>query len=64
MRVETVATETSQSVAEELLSELAENHSDLLVMGCYGHSRLTEMILGGVTRHILGHVQIPVFLAH
>lgn len=64
VRVETVATETSQSVAEELLSELAENHSDLLVMGCYGHSRLTEMILGGVTRHILGHVQIPVFLAH
>jgi nucleotide-binding universal stress UspA family protein len=64
VRVETVAAETSRPVGEELLAELAESRSDLLIMGCYGRSRITEVILGGVTRHILGHIQIPVFLAH
>lgn len=38
--------------------------ADLLVMGGYGHSRLRELILGGVTRHVLNHVTMPVFMAH
>jgi nucleotide-binding universal stress UspA family protein len=38
--------------------------ADLLVMGGYGHSRLRELILGGVTRHVLNHVAMPVFMAH
>jgi nucleotide-binding universal stress UspA family protein len=38
--------------------------ADLLVMGGYGHSRLRELILGGVTRHVLNHVSMPVFMAH
>jgi nucleotide-binding universal stress UspA family protein len=38
--------------------------ADMLVMGGYGHSRLRELILGGVTRHILNNVTMPVFMAH
>jgi nucleotide-binding universal stress UspA family protein len=38
--------------------------ADLLVMGGYGHSRLRELILGGVTRHVLNHVSMPIFMAH
>ena len=29
-----------------------------------GRSRLRELVLGGVTRHILAHMTIPVFLSH
>jgi nucleotide-binding universal stress UspA family protein len=33
-------------------------------MGGYGHSRLREMILGGVTRHMLARAPVPVLMAH
>ena len=51
-------------VADELLARLADNGSDLLVMGAYGHSRLREMVFGGVTRHILGHMTVPTLMSH
>jgi len=38
--------------------------ADLLVMGAYGHSRVREMILGGVTRHILAHPGTAVLMIH
>jgi nucleotide-binding universal stress UspA family protein len=38
--------------------------ADMLVMGCYGHSRLREMILGGASNHILHHAPMPVLMAH
>ena len=38
--------------------------TDLLVMGGYSHSRLREMILGGVTRHMLEKATLPLLLAH
>lgn len=38
--------------------------ADLLVMGGYGRSRMREMIFGGVTRHVVGALTIPVLLAH
>ena len=37
---------------------------DLVVMGGYGHSRVREMILGGVTRHMLASATVPVLMAH
>jgi nucleotide-binding universal stress UspA family protein len=43
---------------------VAELDADLLVMGAYGHSRLREMILGGVTRDILRNANVPVLMAH
>jgi nucleotide-binding universal stress UspA family protein len=51
-------------VASTILSHAADNSADLLVMGGYGHSRLREFILGGVTRGILGSMTIPTLLSH
>jgi nucleotide-binding universal stress UspA family protein len=53
-----------QSVGPALLSRAAEFGADLLVMGAYGHSRLRELILGGVTREVLGDMTLPVFASH
>jgi nucleotide-binding universal stress UspA family protein len=36
----------------------------MLVMGAYGHSRLREMVLGGVTQSVTAKTKIPVFMAH
>lgn len=47
-----------------LLNRASELSADLLVMGAYGHSRLRETILGGVTRTLLRQMTIPVLMAH
>jgi nucleotide-binding universal stress UspA family protein len=49
---------------EHLLSAAADIDADLLVMGCYGHSRLRELCLGGASRTVLAEADIPVLLAH
>lgn len=46
-----------------LLALAAERGADLLVMGCYGHSRLRELLLGGATRTVLKSMTLPVFMA-
>ena len=51
-------------VADVLLSHAADSGSDLIVMGGYGHSRLREFVLGGVTRSILRSMTAPVLMAH
>lgn len=48
----------------ELLAAAQSHDCDLLVMGCYGHSKLREMVLGGVTKYILSHPAIPLLVAH
>lgn len=51
--------------AEEALSRvIAEVNASMLVMGGYTHSRLREALLGGMTRHVLEHVEIPVLMIH
>ncbi|WP_170937213.1 MULTISPECIES: universal stress protein [Rhodomicrobium] len=62
--VASVATTTSRSDGEELLASLTGDGSDLLVMGCYGHSRLREMVLGGATRQVLATMRTPVLMSH
>lgn len=47
-----------------LLEECRRIGADLLVMGAFSHSRLRQLVLGGVTRHILSHAQIPCLLSH
>lgn len=54
----------SVDVGDMLLNEVAEGGYDMVVMGAYGHSRLREVILGGVTRHLLGHMTVPVLFSH
>jgi nucleotide-binding universal stress UspA family protein len=56
--------ETDEPVAEALLDAAAAAGADLLVMGGYGRTRLSELVLGGVTRHILNNPTIPVLMAH
>jgi nucleotide-binding universal stress UspA family protein len=52
------------AVSDTVLAQVAELDADLLIMGAYGHSRLREMILGGVTRDILRDMNVPVLMAH
>lgn len=62
--------EVAKAVAEDvadsalLLNHASDMGADLLVMGAYGHSRLREFILGGVTRSLLREMTIPVLLSH
>lgn len=51
-------------VGEDLLGRAYGMHADLLVMGAWGHSRISELILGGTTRHVLEHAKLPVLMAH
>ncbi len=51
-------------IGDTILSRAADESVDLIVMGAYGHSRLREMVLGGVTRHMLQHMTVPVFMSH
>jgi nucleotide-binding universal stress UspA family protein len=50
--------------AEALLAAVAAAGADLLVMGGYGHSRLREVVFGGVTRRVLQAADVPVLMAH
>ena len=51
-------------VGDALLSHAADSGADLMVMGGYGHSRLREFVLGGVTRSIFESMTVPVLLSH
>jgi nucleotide-binding universal stress UspA family protein len=51
-------------VGSLLLSRISDLGADLLVMGAYGHSRLRELVLGGVTRTILKEMTVPVLMSH
>ena len=53
-----------RTVGQLLLAESGEFGADLLVMGAYSHTRIRELILGGVTRHVLGNAQLPVLMMH
>jgi len=53
-----------QSIGDVILSVLAEEKIDLIVMGAYGHSRLREWILGGATQTLLKASPVPVLLSH
>ncbi len=50
--------------AELFLSHVSRYGADLVVMGAYGHSRLREFVLGGMTRHLLNYSPVPLFLSH
>ncbi|CAN7593618.1 universal stress protein [Trinickia sp. LjRoot230] len=52
------------SVGEMLLSRAADFGADLIVMGCYGHSRWRELALGGTSRSILQSMTVPVLMSH
>jgi len=51
-----------REVGAGLLKAAAEFDADLLAMGAYSHSRLRQLILGGVTRHVLENARLPVMM--
>jgi nucleotide-binding universal stress UspA family protein len=51
-------------VGATLLKLARHQDADLLVMGAYSHSPVTEAVLGGVTRDILAHAGLPVLTVH
>ena len=38
--------------------------ADLLVMGAYTHSKLLQIVLGGLTGHMLAEAELPIFLSY
>ena len=53
-----------EATGAALLAAARESGADLLVMGAYGHTRLSEWVLGGVTRHLLSNTRIPLLMRH
>ena len=51
-------------VGKALLDSCREIHAGMLVVGAYSHNRLHELLLGGVTRHVLSQAELPLFMAH
>jgi len=50
--------------AELLLSQSADAGADMIVCGAYGHARWRELVLGGVTDHLLQHMPVPILMSH
>jgi len=64
VKVNVMREKTNTDVGHSLLSLADGLNSDLLVMGCYGHSRFREVMMGGATRSVLRSMKIPVLMAH
>lgn len=65
VRVETAYTVTSDLEAgDALLSAVSDHGTNLLVMGAYGHSRMREVVFGGVTETVLASMTVPVLLSN
>jgi nucleotide-binding universal stress UspA family protein len=59
-----VAAEEGEAVGAALLRIAGKIGADLLVMGGYGRTRLSELVLGGVTRHVLAEAELPLLISH
>ena len=55
---------TELDVGNALLSRACDLGADLIVMGGYGHTRVTELVVGGVTRSVLAQMTVPVLVSH
>jgi nucleotide-binding universal stress UspA family protein len=50
--------------AHGLQSEARSLGADLIIAGAFGHPRLWEKMLGGVTHDILARMTLPIFMSH
>jgi nucleotide-binding universal stress UspA family protein len=55
---------TGNDTGEALLSLAADQQTNLIVMGGYGHTRFRELMLGGMTRTMLAKMTRPVLMSH
>lgn len=51
-------------IGAPLLEAASGTGADLLLMGAFGDARRHELVLGGVTEHVVAHAELPVLLAH
>jgi nucleotide-binding universal stress UspA family protein len=56
--------QAGSSVAATLLAAAEQVRADLLVMGCSGKGRLSEFVLGNVSRDIIAQARLPLLVAH
>ena len=54
----------NSDIGSVILSRAADHDADLIVMGVYGHSRVREMVMGGVSRTLLDNMTAPLLIAH
>jgi nucleotide-binding universal stress UspA family protein len=59
-----VSRREGRNVSGEIIELAGEMSADLIVLGCYGHSRLREAVFGGATTRILRDMTLPVLMAH
>ena len=62
--VSNVITGANTNNSGVLLSLAADYNANLIVAGAYGHSRLRELVLGGMTLDLLRHMTVPVLMSH
>lgn len=57
-------TASDSDIGNVILSRAADLDVDLIVMGAYGHSRMRELVMGGVSRTLLASMTVPVLMSH
>ena len=62
--VGTPPAEAHKATADHFLNAAREAKATLIVMGAYSHGRLRQLVLGGVTSHMIDAADIPVLMAH
>lgn len=64
VNVETAQHNDSDIPEDIVLATAREKGADMIVAGAWGHSRITEIIMGGMTKSLLANQELPVFFAH
>jgi hypothetical protein len=64
VHAQTHAVPPAGTIAATLAATAARLQARVIVMGLFGHSRLRELFLGGVSRAMLDHATVPLLLAH
>jgi len=60
----TDAHQAGGSAAEQILATAHALQAGFVLMGGYSHGRLRQLMLGGVTSHMMDHADLPVLMAH
>lgn len=64
INIEVLRQGAETNVGSALMTLASDQGYDLIVMGAYGHSRFREIMLGGVTRTVLGQMNVPILMSH
>lgn len=64
VRFQWIGFDPKRAAGATLHDDAQARHAELLVMGAWGHSRMSELVTGGATHWLLGHSRLPMLLAH